>query len=205
MEPINDGWSIIIVGAWNRRIFTPQWLKKNKLTEQELIGIAVPLNNPTLPIRLDFDNVYLHISDERLVLNPKDCQIDDHIKDIQKAAKIIVEKLEHTPLVAVGINFQFQEDKCPDKLGKAFAINDSFSDEAGDLTHNEIKRSYKHKMGVLNFTISGPLDLSKITLDYNYHREVEKSEEAVSFLNEDIIKLKEEAIDLYKKAYEDDK
>lgn len=204
MKPIVDGWSIVLAGAWNRRIFSPNWLKENKITEQEQIGIAVPINNPTLPIRVDFDDIYMHISDDRLIFSPKECT-NDNITKIHSAAKKILETLPHTPLIATGINFQFQEDICPEKMKKTFNINDSFSEAAGDILNLEIKRSFKHSVGVLNFTVSGPIDLSVITIDYNFHKDVEKTEQAISFLTtEDIVKLKDEAIKLYTTAYGDE-
>lgn len=46
MKSNPEGWSVV-VGFWNRMIFSPEWVTQ-KLTTQKEIGIEIPVGQPGL-------------------------------------------------------------------------------------------------------------------------------------------------------------
>src|SRR5438105_3845930 len=110
MNPKQDGWSIILVGAWNRMIFTPEWVN-DRLFHQPDIETFVSLM-PNLPMIYQNEQVILEVAQPRLVFRPRVAN-EACLRRAEEMANTILNTLRDTPLTAVGINLAFTEAEPP--------------------------------------------------------------------------------------------
>jgi len=60
MRPIANSFSIVVLGAWNPSIFTPEWIVNNLAESEECdVQVAFPIDDPTAPRRMTFDGITL--------------------------------------------------------------------------------------------------------------------------------------------------
>src|SRR5262249_48360464 len=95
-----DNWSVVLLGAWNTAILTPDWLTKH-LGVEGPVQIEFPVGNPLLPVRYTLLGVRMVVADHRLILAPS---TDEAVvlSRMEKFAKTILQTLTHTPISAVG-------------------------------------------------------------------------------------------------------
>jgi len=196
-----NGWSLVLVGYWNSQIFTPQWISHGNLTDSTNVTLEVPLNEPQLPLRFNFDNIYLQVSDKRIDLKPQDDEDSTLIK-IEQVAKTILDKLEHTPVSAVGVNFQYMDASPSDDIVKVFQFedNDYLSALDYEIEANTIGRKLKKNGHVINLTLVYNI-VEKLTFDFNFHESVSIASEASVFLDNKVLEFRNESIEIINKYY----
>ena len=169
MKIQNENTSIVMAGSWNQQILTPKWLKNNKITDQEKIQIEVAINNPSLPIRFKLENVYLNISQPKVIIYPIE-ETEDSYNSAECVATQLLEILNHTPLVGIGYNFQFIEEKPDKKLVDRFIFKDEeiINNLRGTVKERVIKRQLSINDKLLNLTML--LDSKEaLIVDFNWH------------------------------------
>lgn len=195
MEEKLQGCSIVILGSWNTRILIPPWLGQY-IFKKESLEILFPMD-PNFPIKVsDGENYLIDINDDKLQFTPK--KLDDETLAIMgKGASTILEKLPHTPITAIGINFSFLETA--DKIN----IYNSIDKETLNLVEsddyiNELKefhflRSFELSKNldtrILNFKIVRKIESNEIQLDFNYHKNLNNKEARKLLEPEKIINL----------------
>lgn len=105
MTPANAQVQVIIVGSWNRRIFTPEWVKA-------LFGIPP---NENLEGLVNFDEMAFAFKYKGIVLMPKANQLELKFETYTEEAALfcsklivrILELLPQTPLRALGVNISY--------------------------------------------------------------------------------------------------
>ena len=100
--------TLVVLGAWNIAIFTPEWVKNNILLENQEARVLVPMN---IGCSLRFETEYysFFIEGERLSFTINKEEESSYIFAIQTLRNII-QKLPHTPVRALGTNFVFKKD-----------------------------------------------------------------------------------------------
>lgn len=98
---------LVVVGAWNRNIFTENWIKKFLLPEDDFtleisLGSAQAHRVSTDKIRIEFENNKINLIPIQFSI-----KICEYL--IELAVKLS-EYLPHTPATGYGINFIFHED-----------------------------------------------------------------------------------------------
>lgn len=198
-----ENWSIAIVGSWNTAIINPGWLTKT-LSLEGLIGIEFPIGNPHLPIRYNANNVLIVARQDALVLAPKS-NLPEVLSHTEIYASKILRTLTHTPVAAVGINFDFVESDPPSSIRKLFNFEDrSAVAESGFIVKsNSIRRLLLHEATgtQINLTISRD-ESSNVTLNFNFHKEVASTENAAEYIENKMIEFKNQATTLLQSVYE---
>lgn len=176
-EPIRHGHSISIIGAWNQRIFNPIWIAQNVAKAKEVM-IAIAPADPSLPIRLQFDGIFLHAGADRILLNPVQLN-DPSLERLQSVAIRILELLHHTPIAAVGVNVQFVEKSPTGPLLDAFTLADNnvLSDFGANIVATTIRRTLVLGERKLNLILDQKKDGS-VSVEFNYHQDVKSALEA---------------------------
>lgn len=188
-----DGFSTVILGAWNARIFTPDWVSKN-LTRTENIGVELPMANPNLAPRLRFDKIKLIVSHNSLITIPDD-DFDETAITAYNVAISSLEKLEHTPVSGVGINFQYTSEGIDILKDIAnFVDVDKISNRLNTISYTAISRGIIIDELFVNYSIRQE-EFSAV-IDINIHKDVLSAIEASEYLK------KYNVIDLQKKFYE---
>jgi|JI10StandDraft_1071094.scaffolds.fasta_scaffold104566_1 hypothetical protein len=197
-----ENWSLVLVGAWNTAILTPDWLTK-QLGASGPVQIEFPIGNPNMPLRYTLNGVHLVVTREHLVLAPSadDAEI---LGRMESYCKSILTVLTHTPVSAIGINFAFLEEAPSDDLKSLFKASDLAKINDADLVveGTEIKRRLRlPQNGVLNLSLQ-QTNGSQVVLNLNFHRDVESAAAAATYLDSRVTKYRALATKFLRDAYE---
>ena len=163
------------MGAWNPAIITPIWLRQQfpelfpgDAFEAEFIAGAA------VSVRFTINDVQIDPSNGRLVLaSPKEDQRT--FESLPRLAMSICDRLPHTPIAAVGLNFVFQTsgetalavDRFLDQRAQdQFYANLSLSARLG----RQITHTFALPESTLNLTYEYKPEGT--TLRFNFHKEV---------------------------------
>lgn len=200
--------ALIIVGAWNSRIFTPSWIKKYLFpSEDEDFTIEMPA-----PLSLDFNTQFISprisskearilLQENRLSFSPVENK-NEHYDQIQELALQIVDYLPHTPVTAYGVNFLFAENPISEELVNRIRPRDleEFEQVNDSLTGEQYTRRLRLNGRTLNFTIK--LDGDKAAFDFNFHFKIDDLVAFKAKISEiSILELKQEAVQFMSKIY----
>jgi hypothetical protein len=103
-EDVN-GRSLVIVGAWNPAIFTPQWAQEHIFPSDDRIDGEIAL--PEHVLRLTAGDMVLLVKPDRVEFRPKSV-LEDNLARTERTAIRLLSRLQDTPVTAFGINFRFQ-------------------------------------------------------------------------------------------------
>ncbi|MCC6242131.1 MAG: hypothetical protein IT353_04790 [Gemmatimonadaceae bacterium] len=200
IEPVSQGHSIAMVGAWNPRIFGVPWVAAN-LANSPNIEIAVVPSDPAIPMRLRFDGVYLHAGFDRVLLTPVQLN-DPSLQRMQEVAQKVLELLPHTPITGIGINVQYVEATPRSVLLAAFAHgdNDALGDAGARIVSTTIRRSLVHNDRNFNLILDQKPNGS-VTLELNFHRDVSSPAVARDHLAVGFLNYRDAAIDFIGAVY----
>lgn len=201
---VDDQVTVVIAGAWDSRIFSPAWIAKHlALSENPEIGVSFPVSSLPLPLRYEFDGITLQVAQDKMVILASESKFGT----AEKICERVLIALPHTPIAAVGVNFQFAEDDPSDKLLKAFPSEDTndISDAGFSIRSTTIKRStVLTKSGVahaVNISLSQTED-DTVVFDFNFHKDTTSTEMAGSHVREIIQVYFDEAKRFMEAVYE---
>lgn len=104
--------STVMLGDFNPAIFHPQWLTINQLVSKESAEAAKNVNCHSEFSIFEVDDMHYQVEKKRFGLTTKD---ESQVPLLLDTAKAIFTLLEHTPLEAVGLNYDFRYSM-PDAL-----------------------------------------------------------------------------------------
>lgn len=111
--------SIVCIGHWNVRIFTPNWVYKYVFNIQNEKSMDVKLQNNSSSVQYRYDAIDFSVSDNKLELktNSDDKRI---LNEIERIFKNITILLNHTPIFAIGYNIVCDLDETERKESNLF-------------------------------------------------------------------------------------
>lgn len=194
--------TIVIVGAWNIAIFTPDWIKKNVLREEDYpeFKIEYPLN-VLQSLRYVTSDFAFCIAENKLLFSLL-TDTTKAEKELISVINAICQKLPHTPVSALGINFWFETDKEIEVLN-GLSDTSKLVEALGNIQQsiNVIRSFKKNDVETLNFKIAKSGE-NKPIYDFNYDYKISKIEEITDIINneEDIIGTKKKEAQLILKV-----
>jgi hypothetical protein len=171
MKPKLDTWTIVIVGAWNVHVFSPEWVGK-QLLDGKPMTIEVPVGPSGVKVRYSAEGLNLVPSGDRLIVGVQ--KADEHlIERAETAARNVLRLLPHTPVTAFGVNFGFHHAEPSDQLLGLFKLNDldALSAFGCTIKRSNVVRSLEIAGAVVNGTHSLDSDGHAET-DLNFHHDV---------------------------------
>ena len=190
---------LVLVGAWNKHIFNPEWIGKFLLPGKNL-EVEIPINVDGSP-RISAENFRMFVINNKLVFSLR--KDDDNIlEEIEELSLKIADYLPHTPIVAFGINFLFKCDSNFDKLQDLFSLSDSEKlIEAGCIIDSDqIKHSFIQDNRNINLTLIKQSDAIKF--DFNFHFDVSNLVEFKEKINNNkLLHMKQIAISILSDVY----
>lgn len=190
MRPVEESFSIVIVGSWNHRIFSENWVAEH-LAENagSKVSLAFPIGDPNAPNRLEFEEILMFASPGNVRLTPRS-QTLAGLNHCQAVAIKILQTLSHTPVSAFGINFRFQQEEGVEaiweKVGAAPLLEDK-PDLGMALTGIAITKQFEvSERAQLNHKISSPID-GAATFDFNYHHGNEDASSVLDVLKTGLV------------------
>jgi hypothetical protein len=193
-----DGWNIVLAGFWNRAIFTPEWVDELLFQEKEVETLLSIM--PFLPIIYRNAKVAIEVSTPKLVFRPR--RLDDECLMLaQGMAYKVLDKLQDTPLLAVGVNFAFVEESPRRELIRLFEFPDnaSIGDSGWALEEGKVVRRLREGGTMLNLTMA--FDGSTVNVEFNYHTDTTKNDEARKAIRERVLILRDASLQMMKNVY----
>lgn len=175
MTPRDGSWSIVLVGHWNRMIFTPQWVGQ-QLFDQDEVMTRVPFG-PDMPIFYLTDEIELGVASGRLFVKPRKL-VRGAMQAVESMACGVLDRLPHTPVTGVGVNYGFDEAQAPDTVNRLFTMADRVEiDSLGwEVPSISIKRTLVKDDQLLNLTFLRSNETTSI--EANFHADVGSAEAA---------------------------
>jgi hypothetical protein len=201
LKPVQDGWNVVIVGAWNVAILNPDWVAIN-VFNREPIKLEVQLGpSPFASLRISNGLVRMVGAPDRVVLTPL-AFTDEALSQVERAATRLLELLLHTPVAALGVNFAFIDDDPDDKVKAHFGdpaegslIGAGFAVEAHTLTRHLKKRDG------LAINLKARWDAKSLRLDVNCHHEAGTAEAARKALEGKVVAYRDDALSVITNVY----
>lgn len=183
--------SLVITGAWNPAVLTPNWIIQNAYpqtdappiqTVQALMPIGVFYAYPKYTLGLiDFT-----ASNDLLAIHPSStneecCQVVDN------TASKIIELLPHTPITGIGHNFEFREEQ-PTEAQLQIFVNaqapleaiypDDFARNTNSITTSLINADQSIVINLTQY-----FDGTRIGVKFNFHHSLSDSATALKVLS----------------------
>jgi len=201
MIPKTEQWSIVVLGLWNARIFSPEWVACNLfVTPPKEMKLEAEFSG-SMSLRLKAGPVQLTADNNRLVVTALEPS-DEALRLCEDMVLRAIELLPHTPIQGAGVNFGFSEIHANDRLLSLFKLPDIgwLSTNNYSLQGTTIGRVLKLDATVLTIRISQLAD--EVGLHLNYHRDARSGDAVKSFLSGQVVALKDRSYEVLKTVYE---
>ncbi len=177
--------ALIIIGAWNRAIFTPDWVAKFVFPGEE-VTIEIPVDNIDASPRYSSKGLSVYILGQKLVFsinNPS----QEGFQQMGLKAIAVCRALAHTPLLCFGINHYFQGSKDEIKNTNVFDFSnyESLNEKGYELKSMRNQQSLQFEHHILNVIWS--LENEQVTLEFNNHYDIANVESFISIFDENLL------------------
>lgn len=192
---------LIIVGSWNKAIFSPDWVSQYIFPNTE-IHIEFPFNNSNASIKFNAKNIALNVIDQRLLFYTA-LPSNESFDLIGEIATSLCRFLPHTPVSSFGINHVFESAIDEINESKIFELSDNNLIADNGYTIQSIKtvRTIKLEDCILNLSCSQ--ENETIIFDFNYHYNISSLEEFIQkFDSQNISQKKDNALEFLSNIYE---
>jgi hypothetical protein len=184
MQVKRAGWSVIIVGRWNKAILTPAGICERVFgldTPSEL-EVAVPLDGVSpYRVRHPDHRLVVMVDENRLRLELQKTDYETLAYAMERGV-FVMKKLPETPFAAAGFNVDFGSSEVGAESGKIVAANVDavLAGLARDVESRRVTRSLVFKEGRLNLMMA--VEGEQFSLSCNFHRGSGKSAELQEWL-----------------------
>jgi hypothetical protein len=196
-----ETWTIVLSGAWNYRLFTPEWVGRELLEgRQQQMTVEVPLS-PGVGLKYGADGLVLIPSETRLIFGVEEADVA-LMSRAEALAKKTLTLLPHTPVGGFGINFGFEEEEPGEKLRALFNTSDldALSVFGAEVRSSAVTRALQVR-GVGVNTAFG-LEAGRATLNLNFHHDTPSARAASEALGERVETCYRITKDLLNQVYE---
>lgn len=204
MKIIKDTANIVVLGAWNKAILTPEWVKKNIFPEITNLQVNVPAPHimDQASYQYNTPDLLFNINGQRFEFRTN----SSYEKNV-KYTRDILRKFIFTPVSSVGINIVFSEiiENIPDTLQKRLVAENDIENiiNAETLISSSLSKSIQIESNQkLNITILNTHN--QYIFDFNFDYTVSDIENVLTIFgdNDNIIDDKiAAAADLLDKLY----
>lgn len=148
-------WNIVLVGAWNVAILTPDGIRKLllQLPEGSIVDVEVAIDRPA-PFRVRHNDVVIVPSSRSLDVSVEVFDVDT-LKRASEIASRALKSLPATPVFAAGVNLRYRCAEISDYLLEAteITLDELLSDSGYQITGRATNRSLKLDAGSINVEI----------------------------------------------------
>ena len=199
----NNVSNLVIVGAWNKDIFTSEWVKEYLLDGQDF-QVLFPMNSLN---SLKFDVVTKYSF--AINLNRLEFQLHDSSEGASRemivTARKLLRCLVHTPISTFGVNFVYKTER-QGLLNGISHTEEIKKHLIAEVDSTEVTRVFKVGQGrVLNFKVVQKGE--NTFFDFNYSYNVKNAQNLLDVLGDDddiIIRKRKESEDILTSVYGND-
>ena len=200
MEPVAERHNVVVLGAWNRRLFTPQWIAQEFASGGEVM-LELAVNNPAIPVRLSYDGLRLQVASDRIIVSGGQSD-DGTLGRVQEFAAGILDRLSHTPVSAAGINFEWRDSDPGESIVNLFDLPDGLrlADAGVGVKTTTINRVTDWEDRTLNIELNLGTD-GAFQIGLNFHQSVQSASDARAYICQGMVELRERAEQLLSSTY----
>ena len=111
--------SIVCIGNWNPRIFTPSWVAENVYSIPNGQTMQVGLDEAQLTLNYGWNGLNFSVSDSKLEISTNSAD-NEKLGELDAIFKALLTKLPHTPIAVFGYNMNCTLGEDEVKLNRAF-------------------------------------------------------------------------------------
>ena len=167
--------SIVLAGAWNPAIIQPNWLAQEVFEQQDGDEMPVQMEfspTPGLPPRFILQEIRFVPTKDRLIISPENTT-DEALNLAENKARAILQALPHTPVQAIGQNFDLIEENPSDSLLSIFNLNDSLEEKLEiDYTLSSTTVAVALDLGDYTLNLSRKFSEGNVLIKFNFHYDV---------------------------------
>jgi hypothetical protein len=174
---------LVITGAWNPAVFTPQWVAKNlfDIPEGREVTVNIAQNvdpNGNVSAATYFGDIGMSVGNRRLDLFSNSFE-DTGKRALERLCLKIIDLLPHTPIDGFGVNFIFRTTDPWSGLVDKLKTKDDIESEY-EIDRQIFISVIKREKATLNFRreVAG----AEIRLDLNFHHIVTNDNTVASLL-----------------------
>ena len=157
--------SIVSVGSWNSKIFTPAWVSANVFAMPEGESMNIALNEQMMTLSYVWKDVQLLMSDNRIELKSNKCS-SEVLLLMEQCYQRLSNLLPYTPVTAVGFNLNLT--LTPDEF-KATNVSTLIQKQNVDIYSNGAQTfSAVKDNSVRSFVIQTNPDSAEIKANFHY-------------------------------------
>ncbi len=203
-EPRIDRWSIVLVGRWNRWVFSAPWIDQHLVedsSKKQPIEMEMTIDDPALPWKFSFGGLTLTVQNGRIAVGFR--APDESILTAGcELASAVLRKLPHTPLKAVGVNYEFLVRNPEGPALEAFDMRDNrrLADAGLTVIGTTVVRKLAGSGHELNFRMTVRAD-SAVEIGFNFHCDTPTVDDGLKFLGQGIVGFRDRAAEILKDAY----
>lgn len=177
----NDVSNLVIVGSWNKDIFTPEWVKEYLLDGQDF-QVLFPMNSLN-SLKFDVVSKYsFSINLNRLEFQLHDSS-DIASREMIATARKLLRCLVHTPIASFGVNFVYKSER-QGLLNGISHTEEIKKHLIAEIDSTEVTRVFKLGQGkVLNFKVVQKG--SDTFFDFNYSYNVKNVQNLLDVFGDD--------------------
>lgn len=183
MELVKDSATLVLVGIWNPAILNPEWLARyvfNKGDKEVPVTLEfTPF--PGLPPRLTIEGIVIQPGRTRVVIRLPDKLGEEELDKAGGVAAALFKELPHTPIRAVGQNFEFVETAPTEEQLRIFTSTNDLAQKCDfrfDMTGQKIVASIAFEERTLNLTRM--FENGRLTTSFNFHYNVTSASDAAA-------------------------
>ena len=159
--------SIVSLGSWNSRIFTPTWVSDKVFAMPEGESMNVGLNDQQLSLTYVWKSIQFLITDNRIDFKTDQCT-SEILTLMEQCYLRLSEYLPYTPITAVGFNldFHFTQDEFQQTTVGKFQRPQS----VGEYNCNMLTYSANKEGATRSFVIQKTAEGGDIRVNFHYPR-----------------------------------
>lgn len=205
MEDKKSTTHLVVVGLWNKAIFSAEWVQKNILSGTDKIKVEVPIGLDS-SLKFTTNDFSFVIAGSRLEMGSQTL-IDSSFQSIIESSRKIFRLLPHTPVNALGINHVFQCKIEEFDFESFFSFKDTAdltSDLSDKMTNNTIQRKFEiNEIETINLSISTSKEKA-CEFSFNFNYKLEKIEDLFGIIaenNDFIVDKRKHALSILESVY----
>lgn len=191
--------TVVIVGKWNPYILVPPWLGEH-VFELDTLRVELRWSGSEQTPRIAGGDAEIVPSSTHVMVTALKTT-HGSLRRIEALAQRLMDKLPHTPVLAVGVNHAFVEDSAPEGVLSLFRFaDDELLGSLYPVVRHEVTRRLRVGASELNFQCSKDVGSEEVRFDFNFHYALTEGVTARSILRDGIVvEHFEQSISLLKK------
>lgn len=196
--------NLVVVGLWNKAIFSIDWMKKNvyEISPEINIKVEVPIGNFDSSLKYNFEKFSMAIVGNRMefIANENSPEAYEQIID---RSRVIFRLLSHTPVTDFGINHRFQYDNSEFNFDNLFKFDgdERLSSITGGTIIKNMQKSIRiNQSETINVFIND--EIKEIGFNFNFN--ISSIVEIFSIIKENnsfISEKKDQALSILEEVY----